>query len=160
MDSVTLGIIRTDDSALVYIADDQGYFAANGLNATVKSYPNGAAAVTGMLNGETDISTASEFVLVTEAMQNASICTFGTMGRSSALYVVARTDRGISSISNLKGKTVGVTLGTNAQFYLGRFLELNGISQREVSLVNVSFTDGPNALANSTGLEMIEKNID
>ena len=41
-------------------------------------------------------------------------------------------------------------LGTGNQFYLGRFLELNGINQNQVTLVNVNFAQTPNALANGT----------
>ena len=50
---------------------------------------------------------------------------------------MARTDKGISNISDLTGKTIGVAFGTIAQYYLGSFLELNNINQSEVTIVNV-----------------------
>ena len=50
-----------------------------------------------------------------------------------------------------KSKTIGVPMGTNGEFYLGRFLELNNISRSEVNLVNVvPFVQTPNVLANGT----------
>jgi len=43
--------------SLILIADDRGFFTANGLNVTIRNYPSGAAAVDGMMNGESDIAT-------------------------------------------------------------------------------------------------------
>ena len=51
--------------------------------------------------------------------------------------MVGRADRGINEVSDLKGKTVGTTFGTIAHFYLGRFLELNGLNIQDVNLVNL-----------------------
>ena len=63
-----------------------------------------------MLNGEVDIATASEFVVANNALQNASIYAFGSLSKYLNLYLVARTDKGINSISDLVGKRIGVTL--------------------------------------------------
>ena len=120
------------------------------MEITFKDYPSGAAAVSGMLNGQVDISTASEFVIVNNALQNASLYAFGSISKYLNLYVVARTNAGIKNISDLAGKRIGVTLGTGNQFYLGRFLQLNNINLDQVTFVNVPFTQAPNALANGT----------
>src|SRR5208337_4748671 len=67
-----------------------------------------------------------------------------------SFYLVARTDEGINSISDLYGKTVGVAFGTIAQFYLGTFLEQNNLSLSNITVVNVPFAQSQNALANGT----------
>ena len=150
VEPITLGVNPSEFNSLIYIANDQNYFSTNGLNVTMKCYPSGSAAVHGMLNEEVDISTASEFVIVNEAMQNKSLYALGSLCKYLNLYLVARTDRGISSVFDLQGKTIGVTMGTALQFYLGRFLELNGLNQSQVTLFNTSFAEAPNALANGT----------
>jgi ABC-type nitrate/sulfonate/bicarbonate transport system substrate-binding protein len=148
---ITIGFFNSEFNALVYIANDQGYFSDNGLNVTVKNYNTGTVAVTALLTGEVDITGASEFVIASKALENANICTFGSYSRSDKFYLVARTDRGISSIPDLKGKTIGAPLGTNGEFYLRRFLELNNVAQNEVTFKNmVPFVQTPNALANGT----------
>ncbi len=96
------------------------------------------------------MATASEFVVANNALQNASLYAFGSVSKYLNLYLVARTDRGISSVSDLVGKRIGLSIGTGNQFYLGRFLELNGINQSQVTLVNVNFAQTPMALANDT----------
>jgi len=103
-----------------------------------------------MLNGEVDISTASEFVIANSAMHNANIFAFGSISKYLNLYVIARTDAGINSISDLDGKKIGLAMGTAIQFYLGRFLDLNGLNQSRVTIVNLNFTETPNAMANDT----------
>ena len=148
--SLNLGIYPSEYSSLIYIANDQGYFSANGIKLILKNYTSGASAVKGMLNGEVDIATASEFVVATNAMQNEGIYALGTVSKYLNLYLVARTDLGIHNISDLVGKKIGVTLGSANQFYLGRFLDLNGVNQNQVTIVNVNFVDTPNELANGT----------
>jgi NitT/TauT family transport system substrate-binding protein len=150
IESVTIGLYPSEYSSLIYIANDQHYFSANGLQITLTNYTSGAAAVTGMLNGQVDISTASEFVVVNNAMQNASLYAFGSVSKYLNLFVVARTDKGISNISDLVGKRIGVALGSANQFYLGSFLQLNNIDLSQVTFVNVNFEQTPSALANGT----------
>jgi len=107
-------------------------------------------AVNGVINGESDIATASEFAIVAEALENASIECIGSVSKALPFFVVARTDKGISGISDLVGKTIGVTLGTNGQFYFGTFLERNNISVNQVTIVNLPTPQLPSALANGT----------
>jgi ABC-type nitrate/sulfonate/bicarbonate transport system substrate-binding protein len=147
---INLGVYPSEYCSLIYIANDQQYFSENGLKIALKNYPTGAAAVKGMMNGEVDVSTASEFVVVTNAMQNANLYAFGSISKYLNLYIVARTDKGINSASDLEGKRIGVTIGTGNQFYLGRYLELNNINLTQVTLVNLNFEQTPNALANGT----------
>jgi ABC-type nitrate/sulfonate/bicarbonate transport system substrate-binding protein len=150
IESVALGIYPSEYSSLIYIANDQGYFSNNGINLTLKNYVSGASAVKGMLNGEVEIATASEFVVASNALKNEDMYALGTVSKYLNLYLIARTDLGIHNISDLVGKKIGVALGSSNQFYLGRFLDLNGISLEQVSLVNVNFVDTPNELANGT----------
>ena len=150
VESITVGMNPGEFQSLIYIANNQQYFMNNGLKITIKPYSSGAAALGGMLKGESDISIASEFVFANNILQNASVYTVGSISNYIIQYLVARTDRGINNIADLKGKTIGVALGTNEQFFLGRFLELNGIDLSQVTLLNIGVPDAPAALANGT----------
>jgi len=61
----------------------------------------------------------------------------GSIAKSDFIYLVGRRDRGIEKVSDLKGKRVGTTTRTIAEFYLGRFLELYGMTMRDIILVDV-----------------------
>jgi NitT/TauT family transport system substrate-binding protein len=150
VESISLGLVGNEIDSLFYIADDQRYFAANGLNVTIKDYVSGAAAVNCMLNGEVDVAVGAEFVFVTKVLENQNILTIGSIDKFFNEYVVARKDLGINNIQDLEGKKLGVSLGTSTQFFFGRFLELNGMSLNQVIQVDVSPPQTPIVLANGT----------
>ncbi|MHB8842398.1 MAG: ABC transporter substrate-binding protein, partial [Candidatus Aquicultor sp.] len=64
--------------------------------------------------------------------------------------IIGRKDRGIRNISDLKGKRIGVMLGTISQFYLGRFLTLHDIDLQDVTLVDISPPESVDALTKGT----------
>ncbi|MBI5035374.1 MAG: NrtA/SsuA/CpmA family ABC transporter substrate-binding protein [Chloroflexi bacterium] len=150
LEPITIGMESTAVNALIYIAAEQNYFAQNGLNVTLKEYPSGLAAVNGMLKNEVDLATAAEFVLVGKAFAQEDIRALTSIDRFQHISLIGRRDRGIDQVSDLKGKKIGVPLQTAAEFYLGRFLDLNGMNIQQVTLVNVSPPDSVNALVNAT----------
>jgi NitT/TauT family transport system substrate-binding protein len=134
---VTIGIVPVDVSGLIWIAERQGYFAENGLNVTMREFEAGKYAVNALLDGEVDVAAAAEFVLAGKAMNEEKIQTVGCIAKAEYNYLIARKDRGIEKVSDLKGKRIGLPLQTSPEFYLGRYLQLHGISLREVTLVDL-----------------------
>jgi NitT/TauT family transport system substrate-binding protein len=146
MESITIGMDPSAVNSLIYIAEDQNYFTSNGFKIIIKNYTSGLAAVNGMLKEEVEIATAAEFVVVGQALQKESIRTMTSIDKFLHIYLVGRRDQGIGSIQDLKGKRIGVTLKTAAEFYLGRFLDLHGMNIRQVILVNVTPPQSVDAL--------------
>ena len=123
---------------LFWIAQEQGYFTQKGLNLTLHEYDTGAAALTGVINGEADVVVGTtEFPLAIQALNHQSIQTFASISQSNFIYIVSRADRGIAEVSDLKSKTIGTTFGTIAHYFLGRFLILNDIKMSEITLVDL-----------------------
>jgi NitT/TauT family transport system substrate-binding protein len=149
-ESITLGIMPSEVETLIYVARDQGYFADNNLNVTLKNYTTGLLAVNGLLKNEVDIATSADFVMVGKVLANKSVTSIGTIDKYSTSYLLVRTDMGISNISDLKGKRIGVPMGTVAEFNLGRFIELHGIGMDQVTLVNTAVNLAPKALMNGS----------
>ena len=149
VESLTIAVVPTELNALFYIAEAQNFFASNGLQVTLKEdYDSGATATTGMLNGEADIASAAEFVIVRQVFNKKDITSFGTIAKYENTFIIWRTDSGIKTIKDLKGKKIGVTLTTISEFYLGRTLDLNGMNIQEVTLVDTKAAESENALAN------------
>jgi len=90
------------------------------------------------LNGQADIAEAAEFPFVRAIFQKERICLIACNDKFENDYIVGRKDRGIMRISDLKGKRIGVALKTITEFYLGRFLALNGMNIRNVTLVDLT----------------------
>ena len=60
--------------------------------------------------------------------------------------LVTRPDSGITSVSDLKGKRVAAYAGTDPWFFLFRALEAHGLSNRDVTIVNIPHPEGRIAL--------------
>jgi NitT/TauT family transport system substrate-binding protein len=149
--SITIGNAQSFEcDTLIYVAQEQNFFSENGLNITIKDYPSGLAAVKGLLNGEVDVAATAEFPLVSKAFSGTNISALATIAKTELQDIICRKDRGIVQISDLSGKKVGVTMGTIAEFYFGRFLQINGLPSANVTLVNVSPAESANAITNGT----------
>ena len=131
-------------NSLIYIAENQGYFSANGIRINIQDdYPSGAAATEQMLAGGADISTTAEFAIVRYAFQRKATRTLGSIDMFMHMKLIGRRDRGINKISDLGGKRIGVPLKTAADFKLGRFLELHGLDKSNITIVDAQAPTTP-----------------
>jgi ABC-type nitrate/sulfonate/bicarbonate transport system substrate-binding protein len=96
-ESITLGTIAWEPSALIYVAENQNYFKANGLNITVNTYDTGLATTDAMLNGEIDISACAEYIIVERAFRKQIIYNLATIAKSENELIIGRIDRGIKT---------------------------------------------------------------
>ena len=125
-------------AGLVQLAFTKGYFADEGLDATLRLQTSGKAALHEVLAGHAALATVSETPIVFARLEGkpvAIIAMVGTSGKN--LAVVARKDHGISSPADLRGKTVGVTLGTNGEFFLDTIFIAHGIGRGRNQIVNL-----------------------
>lgn len=137
-DKVSIAWSPFESTVLMWVAEDEGFFSAHGLDVELRKYDTGAASLDAAIAGDADVAIGpTEFPLVSRALKGDPVRTVGTISRSEFTYVVARKDRGIAKPSDLRGKTIGTTRGTIAEFHLGRFLELNGIAASEVRIVDL-----------------------
>jgi len=143
---LTIGSSHNEADTLIYIAYEQNFFVVNGLNVIIKDYGSGSTAVDGMLKGEVDIATASEFVIVQKAFKQQAVLTIGTISKNYTTYLIGRIDRGIRNVSDLEGKKIGIPAGTLAQFNFGRFLDLNGMGRKQMTKVNIDIAQSENVI--------------
>lgn len=145
--TLLIGTPPLEANTLIYIAGEMGYFKRNGLNVTIKRYDSGGAAVPGLIRNEVDLAIASEFVMVTHLLQQRKIQTFGSIDRFENMLVIARRDRNIGKVTDLKNRIIGLPQGTIAEFYLSRYFILHGLGPFDVTLRNVRPDDSANVLA-------------
>ena len=99
-----------------------------------------------MLSDEVNMSGTIEYVIVNNAFKGKNISSIGYISRGQSICLIGRTDHGISNISDLKGKKIGVTRNTASEFYLGRFLSLHGIEMKDVDIVDVKGSQSDDAI--------------
>jgi ABC-type nitrate/sulfonate/bicarbonate transport system substrate-binding protein len=145
--SITIGRLPIEAHLLFFIAQDQDYFAKNGLIVNTKDYDTGGA-VKGLFNGEVDIAFTGEFAAVQNTFERSDFQILSCVDKYQYFYMAARKDSGILTPSDLQNKKIGVALGINSQFYLGRFLELNRMALSDVKVVALQASQYVDAIGN------------
>jgi NitT/TauT family transport system substrate-binding protein len=136
-ETVTVAAYAGDSGMLVYLAEALGLYRQNNLNVIIRDYESGKQATDAMLAGLADISTATDFVFVSNSLIHADLRTIGTIAMADINELIARKDRGILAPKDLKGKVIGITKKSVSEFMLGRFLLFNDILMEEVRVVDL-----------------------
>jgi NitT/TauT family transport system substrate-binding protein len=135
---LTFGDLGVDSSLFIYIAQQKGYFSKNGLEIVSQNYSTAPQALDALIKSEVDITTAGEFPVVLKVFANESIKIIATTDKFQAFYLVGRTDLGVRSASDLKGKNVGLVKGGLPEFYFGRFIQLRSLTIGDVNLIDLA----------------------
>ena len=82
VEKITVAAAEYLTGALIYVAEDQGFFEENGLDVTIKGYASGKACADALINGEVDIATSAGFVFVSNSFDLTDLRVFGTVSTS------------------------------------------------------------------------------
>ncbi len=149
-EKIRLAVSTPDASALIYIADNRGFFRDHGLDVSIKNYEAGILAMNDIVADEIDIATVGEFVLVSQIFRGTDLMALGTTVISNSCELIARRDRGIEKLSDLKGKKIGSLHGSTLDFFLGSFLTFQGIQMNDVQIINLKPTEIVDAILKGT----------
>jgi ABC-type nitrate/sulfonate/bicarbonate transport system substrate-binding protein len=150
LEPVSITDVHVSYSGILYVAENQGYFTKNGLNVTFQDYPTAEAGFADLAQGKVDVAQSSEYSIVRAVLDGKDIQVIATIDKTYAMNLIGRKDHGIENVSDLIGKTIGLGKGTIREFYLGRFLNLNGISLQQVTIVDLPVQQSANAIGNGT----------
>ncbi len=147
IEKVTIGATTQEVSTLIWIADDQEYFAQNGLDVTVRGYDTGIETIDALFAGEVDFADTVDFVVSGLGLERDDFRVLASIDTARINYIIARKDRGILAPSDLKGKRIGLKQGSSSEFYIGKFLNFNGLSLQDVELVYSHPPEMPDMIA-------------
>lgn len=133
---VKIGIYEGDTSGLILLAKEKGFFKENGLDVELKYYSSGKIAVDAMLKGEVDYSNAAEFVIVKNSFKRKDFKIIASIAEANINGMLAKKSNGILDKSDIVNRTIGVSIGTAAEYYLGVFLEENGFKLDDVNIID------------------------
>jgi NitT/TauT family transport system substrate-binding protein len=137
-EKITIAYTTTSTAILVYIAFAEGYFTAEGLNATPQPHAFGKLALNAVIEGTADLATAADTPIVHAVLNGKRITILAVIQTSTKNEgIIARRDLGISKPSDLTGKKFGVTLGTTSDFFADAFLLANGIGREKVKIIDM-----------------------
>lgn len=136
---VRVGYVHVFDDAPVVVARDKGFFAAQGLEAEVTAFTSGPTLVKGLVTGQLDVGVLGFTNAITWAAQGADLKIIGKV-QDGYHALVARSDRGISRLADLKNRSVATqAVGSTADIVLkGVVLRKAGLREQDVQFVYTS----------------------
>lgn len=139
-EAIRIAAFKGELSALVWLADSEGFFTKHGLQARVTGFVSGVASVDDLLAGNEDVATAADSVFVSKSLAPGTefnLMILGEIASSDSIEIVARLDRGVSSPADLKGKTIALTRQTPSDYFLDRYLLNNHLDPRSITIVDL-----------------------
>ncbi len=147
VEKLRLGAYEGDVGALAWIAKDNGFFDKVALSVDIQGYASGKAATDALKAGQVDVATAAEFVFASLTLADDKLRILGNVCHYRNKAMLGRKDRGIAVPSDLRGKRVGVTVPSGAEYSLYVFLAQNGLSLRDITQVPLNPKELVEALA-------------
>jgi ABC-type nitrate/sulfonate/bicarbonate transport system substrate-binding protein len=136
---VTIATTILPASAPVYVAEEKGFFADEGLDVSVENYAAGTHALQAIREGKADFATMAETPAAAAAIEGQPVSIIATIAEvEQASMIVARRDSGIESGGDLRGKRIGVVPTSAADFFLHVYLLVAGLSRDEVEVVELA----------------------
>ena len=132
-----------------FVAHEKGLFEEAGLNVTFDmSSPHGKATLKA-LDGKANFAVSSETPFINAVLNGAEISTIATtITAHNHLAVVVNKVKGITTGRDLKGKTIGVTLGSNGEYFLDLVLLSAGMTNNDINRKDIKPTEMVNSLKN------------
>jgi len=135
---ITVAALPAADLAGLYIAQDQGLFAQQGLHVTIESIASSQAVIADQLKGQVDISAGSYIPYIAAQAAGASfrVLAEASMLRPDTRVLVTRGNSPIVTVAQLVGRKIAVN-GTNSigTLLISVLLSDHGISPAKVRLV-------------------------
>ncbi|MGA6926223.1 MAG: ABC transporter substrate-binding protein, partial [Desulfosarcina sp.] len=138
------------DHAPLFIALEKGFFARQGLSVdfTAPSNPNDPPKL--VAAGKVDLAVSYQPQHHLHVDQGLPLVRIATLVATPLNALVVTADSGIRQIADLKGKTVGYSIGGFETVLLKVILGQVGLSLDDIRLVNVNFSLSPSLLSGKT----------
>ncbi len=153
---LSIGTVRADDKLTVLldwfvnpdhapliVAAERGMFAAAGLEVDLVPPADPSAPPRLVAAGKADIAISYQPNLTLQVAEGLPLTRIGTLVETPLNTLVVLKDGPVQSIADLKGKTVGFSVGGFEDALLKAMLEGVGLTLDDITLVNVNFALSP-----------------
>lgn len=127
------------------IADELGYFKAEGLDVNIVDFAGGSLALAAMMNGSADVVSGGLFHIINMQVKGHPMRAFALQGRTPHIVLGfnPRTMAHYKTVANLKGKRIGVTApGSSTHSLVNLLLARAGLRPGDVQIVGVGAGNG------------------
>ena len=144
------------------IAEQLGYFKAEGLDITIVDFAGGARALQAVVGGSADVVSGAFEHTVNMQHKGQRLRAFVLQGRAPqiVLGVNPRTMPGYKTVTDLKGKKIGVTApGSSTNVMVNFILAKAGLKPSDVAIIGVGAAQGAVAAMRSGQIDAMS-NLD
>lgn len=148
--TVLLDWFINPDHAPLIVALEKGFFKAQGLDVTLEAPANPNDPPKLVAAGKADLAVSYQPQHHLHVDQGLPLVRIATIVATPLNSLVVLDDGDIKSIADLKGKTIGYSVGGFETILLEVMLEKVGLALADVTLVNVNFSLSPSLFAGKT----------
>jgi putative hydroxymethylpyrimidine transport system substrate-binding protein len=145
--TVLLDWFVNPDHAPLFVAQEKGYFADRGLEVEFIAPANPNDPPKLVAAGKADIAVSYQHQHQMQIDQGLPLVRIATLIATPLNALVVLGDGPIDSLTDLKGKKIGYSVGGFETILLKAMLEQAGLNLTDVKLVNVNFSLSPSLLS-------------
>jgi NitT/TauT family transport system substrate-binding protein len=119
----------------IWTGIDRGMFDKEGLDLELRQFNTGLEIFQALIGGSLDVLATGAVLSNFPARGQGKVFLINDIEVATAQLWV-RSDQGIKSFDDLKGKRIATSTGTTAHVFLDRALRANSVDPKEVELVN------------------------
>lgn len=136
---LVLAVARSALSLPVFVADSQGYFAAEGVAVRTVECVSGRQCLQLLLDGRVQLATAGDLPIMLSSFERSDYAILATFVSSSRdLKLVTRKSSGITAAKHFEGRRVATVKGTTAHYFLDSYFVFNDVDAKKVNVVALS----------------------
>ena len=121
-----------------YVAKELGYYKDAGIDVEIKEFDYGINLSTVLEKKEADFAIARSSLLLDKA-NGKDVVALGAIFQNSPLMLMTRSDTGINSIEDLRGKRIMLTDDAKGTASIMSMLFSNGILKKDIEVIPHSF---------------------
>lgn len=114
---------------------NSGIFEEEGLDVNLVEFADGPTIIAAMESGTIDIGNIGPGAHKLPIEGRAEIVSFSQLGNADE--VIGRTDKGVKTLADLKGKKIASASGTSAEMILKLALAEAGLTEKDVEIVDM-----------------------
>jgi sulfonate transport system substrate-binding protein len=130
--------------AVTFVAEALGTWKNAGVDLSVVDFPTGRESMQALLAGSAEFSASTDTPFIFAALQGLKPLILVNYSRYSRdMKIVVRKEGGIDPMApaSLKGKKIATRVGTSGQYMLAKYLEMAGLSIKDVTVIDMSPND-------------------
>jgi putative hydroxymethylpyrimidine transport system substrate-binding protein len=145
--TVLLDWFVNPDHAALIIAEQRGMFSEAGLDVELIAPADPSAPPRLVASDQGDIAITYQPQLHVQVAEGLPLVRIGTLAETPLNALVVLDEGPIKTIADLKGKTVGYSVGGFEDALLAEMLRQNGLTLADIELVNINFALSPSLIS-------------